>query len=247
MVVLQWVVALVAAAMTVSAQTAPRRMTDAEMDGLSGKVHTVRVEVERVTGVLELLEESTYDLAGRLEARTVYEKGVAVTSSTFEHPSDSLRIETRRYAVAVPLTRLTPRAGRMPPRVFDATGAELFCRQVDFDAAGRPLAEATYPGREPKKTPAVGRYVYRFLNGRRSEAVVYGRFPEQQIRKETFVYDLAGKWTETIVYDPDYPSPEKRTWIDTNDATGNWTKRFDRRSRSGRLTTMSLRRTIVYY
>lgn len=237
---------LIAATMLVQAQTASKRFPDAQMDGFKGAVKTVRTSAERSPGVTETVEESTYDGQGRLVARAGYELGALAWSSKFEYQQDGTRVEERTYAVRPPVTRLEPKNGRVPPRYFTASGAELFCRTVDTDAFGRPLAEYTYTGREPKKHPHVARVVYQYVGGRPSAATYYERFPEVQVRREVFALDRKLVWSETIVYEQG-KAPEKRTWTDTLDPTGNWTRRIDRRVRGGQETLVTYVRAIQYH
>ena len=72
---------VIAATMLVQAQTAPKRLPDAQMDGLKGAVKVVHTAIERSPGVSDPVEDSTYDNQGRLTTRTVYERGAAVWSS----------------------------------------------------------------------------------------------------------------------------------------------------------------------
>lgn len=241
------IASVIAATMLVQAQTLPKRMPDAQMDGFKGAVKLVRTAIERSPGVTDPVEDSSYDNQGRLTARTVYERGAAAWSSTFEYTDDGTRIETRTYALRAPVTRLEPKYGRVPPRHFTESGAELFCRTIDADAFGRPLTEFTYTGREPRKSPPVARVVYQYVRGKPSAVTYFERFPEVQVRREVFAFDRQLVWNETIVYEPNQPSPEKRTWTDTLDTAGNWTRRIDRRLRAGQETLRTYVRTIEYF
>ncbi|MCC6745266.1 MAG: hypothetical protein IT175_15505 [Acidobacteria bacterium] len=239
-------VVLFGSLMLAQAGTVPARWTDVKMDGLKAGPRTVSTAIERPSGAKEQVDESTFDGEGRLVKRIVYRAGVVLYTSTFEHPEGGVRVEVRRYADRPPLSRLEPKNGRVPPRYFDESGAELFCRTIDFDAGGRPLAEFTYAGREPRKGPPAARVVYQYTAGRPSAATYFERFPEQQVRREVFVYDRQRVWTETIVYDPVFPSPEKRTWTDTLDPLGNWIRREDVRTRAGQEVRLVYVRTIGY-
>jgi len=241
------VATVIAATMLVQAQTAPKRLPDAQMDGLKGAVKLVHTAIERSPGVSDPVEDSTYDNQGRLTARTVYERGAAVWSSTYQYVESGARVEARTYAVRAPVTRLEPKNGRIPPRSFNESGAELFCRTVDADAFGRPLTEFTYTGREPKKYPPVARVVYQYQRGKPSAITYFERYPEVQVRREVYVFDRQLVWNETIVYEPNQPNPERRTWTDTLDPAGNWTRRIDRRLRAGAETVLTYVRTIEYW
>lgn len=237
---------LVTVALLVQAQTPSKRFPDVQMDGFKGAVRTVRTEIERSTGVTEPVDESRYDEQGRLVARIVYEGGAVVWTSAFENLEDGVRIETRTYTGRAPVTRLEPKNGRVPPRYFTESGAELFSRTIDADAFGRPLSEFTYTGRVPKKHPAIGRVVYQYQRGKPSAVTYFERYPEVQVRREVFAFDRQLVWNETIVYEPNQP-PEKRTWTDTLDANGNWKRRIDRRVRGGQETVLTYIRTITYW
>lgn len=236
---------LVASTMLVQAP-AVKPMSDAQRDGLKAGARTVTTAIERSPGVTEPVEDATYDEQGRLTKRVTYDRGAVLSTSTFEHLDGGVRIESRTYANRPPVTRLEPKNGRKPPRFFDESGAELFCRTVTFDAAGRPLAEFTYTGREPMKHPAIARVVYQYQRGKPSATTYFERYPEVQVRRDVFVFDTKGAWTETIVYEPNQPSPEKRTWTDTLDPLENWTRRVERRLRAGQEVIVTYVRTITY-
>ena len=237
---------LVAATMLIQAQTPAKRMSDAQMDGLKGAVKRVQTAIERSPGVTEPVEDSTYDADGRLVARSLYERGSVASTSAFEHLATGERVESRTYAVRPPMTRLEPKNGRFPPRLFTESGAELFSRTIDTDALGRPLTAFTYTGREPKKHPPIARVVYQYARGKPVAVTYFERYPEVQVRREVFVFDRQNVWNETIVYEPNQPNPERRSWTDTVDAAGNWTKRIDRRTRAGQETLLTVVRTITY-